>query len=405
MRCLLLATLLFVGPASAADRWAWSERVAVSSAPQAGVFHHLEGAGRKHIALNAGYVGVAWEDNRSADPQVYLAVKSPASPGFGPAMRVSQGSEAYEPAISAHGSGFVVVYEQDATVLARQWTPSGLSAASQLSAQDIDAASHPSIAAAGNQLIAVWRERAARRYRLRASVLNAQSGQVVAGAPISVESAWLDTPVLMPTLALHRDGVCVAWEDRRAGHTRLLTAYSDWPDLEFSKPVNLNEFYSNRNAYDKGNGATRVAIAAFADDEVVAAWMDKRRGGSGYGIFAALGFDAGASFGPNEKVHSAEGDKLPHYNPAVAGNPDGDFVIAWDDYRRGNLDIWLSAYTEDGEWSIDFAPPPAAGEGEQSHPSLALDADGTLHLLWVERADPLAPSRLWYSRGELAEAQ
>ena len=104
-------------------------------------------------------------------------------------------------------------------------------------------------------------------------------------------------------------------------------------------------------------------------------------------------------FGPNEKVHGETGDRQPHYNPATAGNATGDFIVAWDDYRRGDSDIWLSGYTDDLEWSEDFSPPMASGAGEQSHPSIALDEDGGLHLLWIERADPNAPSRLWYSYG------
>jgi hypothetical protein len=127
--------------------------------------------------------------------------------------------------------------------------------------------------------------------------------------------------------------------------------------------------------------------------------MDKRRGGAGYGIFAALGSDGGENFGPNEKVHGEQGDRQPHYNPAVGGNLAGDFVVAWDDFRRGDSDIWLSHYNEDDEWSRDFSPPPASGAGEQSHPAVALDDRGGLHLLWIERADMDAPSRLWYSHG------
>ena len=54
----------------------------------------------------------------------------------------------------------------------------------------------------------------------------------------------------------------------------------------FNTPQSLNEFYSDRNEYDKGNGVTRVSLASFGEDEILAAWMDKRRGGNGYGIFA-----------------------------------------------------------------------------------------------------------------------
>jgi hypothetical protein len=128
--------------------------------------------------------------------------------------------------------------------------------------------------------------------------------------------------------------------------------------------------------------------------------MDKRRGGHGYGIFAALGVEGGAEFWPGERVHSEDGDQNPHYNPSVAGNLVGEFVVAWDDFRRGDSDVWISSYNDDDEWSPDHSPAVASGKGEQSHPSITFDRMGRLHLLWVERSNPDAPSRLYYSQGK-----
>ena len=119
----------------------------------------------------------------------------------------------------------------------------------------------------------------------------------------------------------------------------------------------------------------------------------------GYGIFAALGGGGGMEFGPNERVHGEKGDELPHSNPSVAGNPEGLFVIAWDDYRQGSSDIWLSRYNDDMEWSADVSPSPASGAGEQTNSSIYLDDRGDLHLIWVERDRPGAPTRIWYAHG------
>jgi hypothetical protein len=215
----------------------------------------------------------------------------------------------------------------------------------------------------------------------------------------SVEADGLETPILFPVIVASEAGLCVAWEDRRAGHTRLLTSHSGDAGISFAAPQSLNEFFANRNQYDQGSGVTRVSLATFGADEILAAWMDKRRGGSGYGIFAALGSGGGDIFGPNEKVHGAVGDQQPHYNPATAGNRAGEFIVAWDDFRNGDSDVWISGYGDDLEWSEDYAPAVASGSGEQSHPSVALDERGNLHLLWVERDRLDGPTRLWYSLG------
>ena len=74
--------------------------------------------------------------------------------------------------------------------------------------------------------------------------------------------------------------------------------------------------------------------------------------------------------------------------------------MAWDDYRNGDSDIWISFYDEFDEWGDDLGPAIAGGDGEQTHPSIAMDNNGNLHLIWMEKQDLFAPSRLWYSFGE-----
>jgi hypothetical protein len=400
VRILLAAIALWLTTSQpqASDRWVFETRTAVSGEPANGVYHHLDGAGRKHIALSGQTVAAIWEDNRSRSPQVYAATKTGNEKLFSAAMLVSGGGEAYEPSIaSLPENRFVLAWEQDAAIHARLLGTNGLAPALKLSSAS---ASHVSLASLGSRVFAAWREQLDRRWFIRVANLDAkENGELVIESVATVEADGLNSQLLFPSLAVNAAGLCVAWEDRRAGHTRLMVSHSMDQGRNFSAAQHLNEFFSNRNQYDQGSGVTRVALAAFSGDEILAAWMDKRRGGAGYGIFAALGSDGGESFGPNEKVHGEQGDRQPHYNPAVGGNLAGDFVIAWDDFRRGDSDIWLSHYNEDDEWSRDFSPPPASGAGEQSHPAVALDERGGLHLLWIERADMDAPSRLWYSRG------
>jgi len=400
MRTLLVALCLGLTASQlqASDRWVFETKIDVTGEPASGIYHHLDGAGRKHIALSAQSVAAIWEDNRVQNPQIYAATRAPNEQGFSRTMLVSSGSEAYEPSIaSLPGNRFVLAWEQDAAIHARVLGKNGLATPVKLSTAS---ASHVSLASFGARVFAAWREQQDRHWFVRVAVLRSTgAGELVVESVATVEAEGLKAQVLFPSLAVNDAGLCVAWEDRRAGHTRLLVSHSKDHAKRFGAPQHLNEFFSNRNQYDQGSGVTRVALASFAQDEILAAWMDKRRGGLGYGIFAALGSDGGEIFGPNEKVHGEAGDQQPHYNPAAAGNLAGDFVVAWDDFRRGDSDIWLSSYNDDDEWSQDFSPAIASGAGEQSHPAIALDAQGGLHLLWMERADMDAPSRLWYSRG------
>ncbi len=339
-----------------------------------------------------------WEDDRSGDPQIYLALNVRTDPGFTSALKVSTGREAYEPAIASLADGrFVLVWEQDGAIYLNTHDGQSLNKPLKLSSDSL--ASQSSVATYNDQIYVVWREQQGRTWSLQVARLSSaqkQNTELLSIEP--VESKPYDTPVLFPTLASNKSGLYVAWEDRTAGHTRLKFSFSADQAKNFMAPSYLNEFYSNRTEYDKGNGVTRVSMADFSDDEIVAAWMDKRRRG-GYGIFSSIGSEG--AFGPNEKIHGAEGDKLPHSNPATSGNPDGSMLVAWDDYRSGDSDIWLTSLDEDGEWGENFSPAIASGPGEQSHVSVALDQTGGLHLIWIERDSPLAPTLLWYSYGEL----
>lgn len=401
MKFILLATSIWIItlPFKVFAGWEIREKIAITGEAVKGTYHHLEGAGRKHIAVSGGRVAVLWEDDSSDAPQIYLALKYSADSNFKPPVKVSGGEEAYDPAISSlPGRRFVLVWEQDGVIYLNTHDGSKLGDPLRLSSNSL--ASHPSVETGNGQIYAVWREQQNSSWSLKVAWLTDSLKKSVNLRHIkTVESEKINTPVLYPSLASNEHGLYVAWEDRAAGHTRLKYSFSPDRAKSFSAPQLLNEFNSNRNKYDKGSGVTRVSLASFGDDEIVSAWMDKRQVGKGYGIYSSFGIDG--FFDLNEKIHGPVGDKLSHHNPATAGNSSGTMVVVWDDYRTGSSDIWVATFDEDGEWGENFSPSAASGSGEQSHASIALDESGAMHLVWVGREGPLSPSRLWYSYGEL----
>ena len=118
-RWLLQVTLSLPGIALAAP-WSFGEPVTVAGATGSPHYHHLDGAGRQHIAASAAEVALVWEDDRSGAPQVYFAVKPRVAESFSRAEQLSTGDEAYEPAIAFLGHGrWLAAWEQDASIVAR----------------------------------------------------------------------------------------------------------------------------------------------------------------------------------------------------------------------------------------------------------------------------------------------
>ena len=152
----MLALWLSAAAVSAADRWQFEPRIALTGEPATGVFHHLDGAGHKHVAVSGDAVAAVWEDNRDGNPQIYAAIKENSAAGFSPAARVSDGDEAYEPVITGLGDGrFALAWEQDGAAWAGLLDSDGVGRRLRLAQTP---SSHVSLAAHAGRLFASWRE-------------------------------------------------------------------------------------------------------------------------------------------------------------------------------------------------------------------------------------------------------
>lgn len=397
----LLALSLGATP-SRADPWVFSPPVEVTDAAGERIFHHLESAGRRNVAVSAGVVAVAWEDDRNGTPRVYLARKGLDDAGFGESLRVSGEGEAYEPSLVALGEGrFALAWEEDGRVHARVIDAGRLGPVFRVANDDSVQAS---LAVHDGDLLLAAAEREARFSRIvlhRLGIGADLSLQERRACP--VEAAAPKDEQLYPSLAVQAGRLVVAWEDRRPGHTIIMaTASPVESPCRFSPVQRISQRDGDgtgRNMpYGKGHGVARVALAAFGTESVFAAWADKRNFREGYDIWGAP-WQPATGFGANERVQDDFGGVAQQWHASVTGHPDGTLVVAWDDERDGSPSVVMS-WREDGVWSDDVVLPGAGGPGEQANPSIVLDAGGNLHAAWVERTETGGPTRLRYAFGQ-----
>jgi len=386
--------------AALAAPWEFSPPVDLTTVSTKGVFHHVESAGRKSIAVAEGGVAVVWEDNHDGVSRCYLALKPAKASRFSAPMRVSRTHESFEPSVAAMGKGrYAVGWEEDGAAWVRVTDGVRLSPSLRLSREE---AGQVSLARGPKEgLYAAWTEGAGRFRQVRAARIAVEGDHLGMDGSRPVDAAIPQDEQLYPSLAVTaEESVVVAWEDRREGHTRILYTYRN-KDGSFANPAALNEIQRGQAAalgLGRGSGAMRVALAAEGEDGIAAAWSDKRDFLSGYDVYAAFSSDGGRSFGKNQPVQDSFGDSFAQWHPAIAAGPHGRVAVAWDDDRDGTSDIWL-AWAEGGGWSENLALPGASGEGVQSDPALALDEDGNLHVAWVEKAGDGAPTRVRYLFG------
>ncbi len=367
-------------------------------------FQHLEGAGRLHIAAGERSLAVVWEDDRDGSPQVYAAVKELAENAFEPDVKLSTGNEAFDPAVVAlEGNRWIAAWEQNGEIWGSILDSSQVTLPARLSG---GAARQVTLAADnGENVHAVW-----------ARVSN--GAQVLEVAPLKVAANLLqvEAPVrVTPGADTHYQGypaatfvgngrLVVAWEDRRAGHTRL---FSSWRKgrQPFSPEIQLNEHRAPATTDDfrGGTGVMRVTLARGQEDTVQAVWLDKRNPGSGYAVWGARSVDGGKSFSSNHKVQDELGDAIQQWHASVDHGRVG-FVSTWDDARERwadeseTADVWVSWQTESG-WSGDESVPGASGAGYQGSPAMTIDREGDIHIVWIERDSRTSPGRLRYVRG------
>lgn len=399
--CLVLC---LVGPVSAAN-WQFSEPLDLTNPNAEAHFHHLDGAGRQHVAANHEAVAVAWEDDHTGMPQAYLAIRPLNGPEFTRRYQLSDGEEAYEPAlVSLGGQAWLVAWEQDGQLFARVVDAQGQGPRLKLAGKG---ARQVTLARSGDQVAAAWTEQQAGGQLIKVAILNiAARAPALTAPPVNVAPLSEHAFQGYPALAWTANGrLVVAWEDRRAGHTRLFHSWRD-PGGSFAPSRQLNEHNAPppgeaTEDVGLGSGAMRVMLASDGKAKVRAIWLDKRSPASGYAVWGSLSEDGGASFGPNAIVQDDRGSAVPQWHAALAGGPAG-FVAAWDDTREAwepgsePGDVILSS-NQNGTWSSDLVVPVASGDGYQGSPAVALDTNGELHLLWISREDLQGPSRLFYT--------
>jgi hypothetical protein len=302
--------------------------------------------------------------------------------------------ECFEPAVAAFDAGrFLLIWEDASGVNAALADAAGPGPVARLA----DSGGQGTLAVhARLGAFAAWSAPDGRWRRVWQAPLRIDGKQLGVGAVSPADPTPAADDQTFPVLAASAQGVMLAWEDRRHGHT-VIFGRSTRDAKSWSAPVRISGNPTGKQAGDlgRGTGAMRPALATFGE-RIASAWLDKRDFLSGYDVYAALTEPGELRFAKDAKAQDSFGDAIAQWHVAAAGNAQGDLVIAWDDDRDGSPDIWLTRLTAAG-FGENFTLPEASGPGAQSDPAIALDAAGNLHLAWIDRDDQ-GMTRLRYLR-------
>jgi len=139
---------------------------------------------------------------------------------------------------------------------------------------------------------------------------------------------------------------------------------------------------SNFKANDDVGAADQKypAIAIDKSGNSVIVFQDQRN--SNWDIFAQKYNSAGTTVGSNFRVNNDTGTTS-QSNPAIAMDGSGNFVIAWNDYRNNNYDIYAQRYNSSGTTvGSSFRVNNDTGTTSQSNPAIAMDGSGNFVIAW-----------------------
>jgi hypothetical protein len=124
------------------------------------------------------------------------------------------------------------------------------------------------------------------------------------------------------------------------------------------------------------------AIGASASGEFVITFWDYRNPTSD--IYAQRFDSSGTPLGSNFKVNDEVGSTS-QIHPVIASSGSGNFVIAWEDFRDLNGDIYAQRYDSSGNpLGTNIKVNDDVGDADQEWPAAAMDALGNFLIAWTD---------------------
>jgi hypothetical protein len=187
----------------------------------------------------------------------------------------------------------------------------------------------------------------------------------------------------LPSVAVAANGdFIITWYRR----TPLVQGYWGWDIAarRFSSAGNALGTEFTVNTYTPGP-QYNPAIAADADGDFVVVWVSEEISAR---RFSSVGGELANEFVVNTYTLSDQ------FVPAVAANADGDFIIAWESTGHGDAGIFARRFSSAGTPYTDEFTVSLSTSAANVSPAVAMDADGDAIVVWM-RSEPGAGSGIF----------
>jgi hypothetical protein len=135
---------------------------------------------------------------------------------------------------------------------------------------------------------------------------------------------------------------------------------------------------------DDTGAADQYSPAIAMDDSffLTIVWQDDRN--KNFDIYAQRYSPNSTPLGSNFKVNNDIGSFDQEY-PAISTDGSGDFILTWQDYRKGNWDIYAQRYNPSGNpLGSNFKVNDDTATAFQRYPAMVMDNTGSFIITWVD---------------------
>jgi len=328
-----------------------------------GEFYHYA----PDIALGAdGRVHIVWYDNRSGNWDIYYTYLSAVGTSD---VRLNDGTAGMQPypAIAASGNTVQVVWADSSSglVIGDVSTDGGVTWGKDQGVSEVNGTMEPDVTFDGQGTAwATWRVPTT-TYRVYADWygVNGWSADML----VYTSTEFLQSPAI----AAGEKRVYVAWEHYFETDVDVLLAI--WDGREWTGPVQIN---------DEGDALqASPAIAIGSTGRLYAAWADRRDRVYEYALYADTSLDKGATWGVDVRVD----DKHPlQGTPAIGATGPLTVHVAWSSVSQDTGAVFYDRSGNGGQtWGVDRLLNPAGGYGTAGPPDLATDGGQKIFVVWA----------------------
>lgn len=393
--CGPLLCLWLLLPSAVIGDWNFEKPRMVAHAKQAGEWLQLQSSGRKNIAATGNRIGIFYERYDKDRAEVYLATlftdKEDADFLIVP---VSERERPHDPFITISGDRFVLGWVDNEGAWVRLENGDKLSEPVQVRAGQVG---ELTLAADSSRIYCFWSEKLESGWRIMARTLQLTGDTPILSEPVAVTPATDQLRQRNPAAAAIDKQVAVAWQDRTTGTSILYAAVSK-DGLTFGEPEAVNETIVKSATWGKGSSAIDGVFGKSADNKLVLVWLDKRSSRSGYKAYASVNRSLKKNrWKLNQKIQDAFGDYTPQWNITLSDSATDRLTAAWADSREESPDIWIADY-QGGLWGENQVIEAAATDLDETDPSLVIDANDRLHIVWLVSREN-SQQKILYARG------